>query len=346
MKKEVLLTTFIILTSVVMAGCTQTETTRSGEEVVLGNGMAILNFTTTQTHAEPKDELTFVLTVQNVGNLQARQVFSEVYAYGELINLTPLRQTTTSPNLDVFDKDEIVWDFQVPEDLAVYNNYYPFARVCYVYNSTAYSDVLFVGTRWNQDIPVLVKGSSRAPLKVGFETKEPYKGEKQDQSFEVTITNIENGFVANNTNKINDISVYNYGNENLITKVTLIITGLTEEFLNATGEPETRTIINFTGYDKKFNEPGIQQADFSCEIQSSDETVLEEFNQGLVEPGAQVVCTAKNVRMMVGLERSLKIFFNTNPGRSDSEVSGRIRAIIDYRYCVQSPALSITAEPD
>ncbi|MBR9678543.1 MAG: hypothetical protein GOU97_04605 [Nanoarchaeota archaeon] len=75
---------------------------------------------------------------------------------------------------------------------------------------------------------------------------------------------------------------------------------------------------------------------------------MEEVEQphfDCVEGVDEFTCTTTDVKLISGTDKSLKAVFNVAPLDDFDEASGRLNAFVVYRYCTDSPQISIVAQP-
>ncbi len=179
MKKTTIL---LVALMIFLAGCTSTRTSAG-----TGNGLT-LELSSDTDDPQPKDTITMTATISNLGEADATQIYVELLSTVGLDLEGQTRKQVQTESVRRGDTDEVSWNINIP-DVQMETSYSPFARLCYVYETTGYQDVFVTGSKWKETIPKLNSDVSAAPLDMNFETKEQYKGEKQNTYAKINVFN-------------------------------------------------------------------------------------------------------------------------------------------------------------
>lgn len=363
-------TTLLIILSLILAGCTATSTSMTGEE------LSVDLYSDTE-EPQPKDTITITASVTNPGGSSASNVYAELLNTAGLNVEEERRRMFTTDTIREGDTDEVSWTIRIPE-AQMKTSYAPFARICYEYNTTGYQDLFITGREWEGDAPQLYSDSSEAPLSMGFEARTQYKGQKTNTYAKIVLTNTGGGEVYNNTAKLTQYNLDDYDNGEIgvvgSVKLTIpkgegVISIIDSEPSICEGNPTPcNNIIEgspcTTQLGCAWDNGGADNAGTcsgsaeSCELleraECTSQSGCDWFNSPETNAGAFVCeertgsyeCTAtqESLKLVNDEERSLRINFNTNP-EGKGQQSLRMNAQAVYRYCIKSDELEISVEP-
>lgn len=265
-----------LIATVFLLGCVSTSA---------GSGVVVNQFSAEKNEFQSKEFFEINLYAQNTGDHQAQSLEFSVQNTGNLINRS--KRVVAEKTLPRDDEKLVSWTFQAPE-LSTAQKYSPYAKICYDYTSQAYQDIYLAGLEWGGSLPSLQSGSSNAPIKLGLEASNPYKGEVKGKTIKITLNN--------------------KGPEELkqVDYITIKVPAMGGKL----EVPET------SGF-------------FECTHNNA---------------GDYYACTAEGLRLTKGMEKSIRLTFNTY-SQGEEHRSARVQAFAYYTYCTKTPPIEFRVKP-
>jgi hypothetical protein len=169
-------------------GCTGSE-----EQVYEGNGLVITNFTSTFNTLRVNEATNLKLVMLNNGDFEAWNITSILYGEGLMT-----RENENNFTYSILsDKQELqFWTLRVPLKLSQTEStsYTISSRMYYYYNFSGFQQIGFVAPTYvGADLP-LSSSTSKSPLKVSIQSRNPIRTLPDEESlFSITITIINIG---------------------------------------------------------------------------------------------------------------------------------------------------------
>ncbi|PIN99630.1 hypothetical protein COT72_05115 [archaeon CG10_big_fil_rev_8_21_14_0_10_43_11] len=322
----------------IISGCTgqgAQETDTGASSSAGGYGLIIPEFYTDIARLEAGDTALIVLNVTNLDNEFARDVTARIFPAGMEISESDREQS----EFEIAPQDSTVFEFdlQAARNLNIDRTYTPYAEVCYNYLATGSAALFVIDNDFytsDTQIPDIPPASSLGPIEVTVDPgtrlniRKTEQGviEGRNRTIRLELANIDTGYVINGSTGF----VSNAVERNRVATRALD--------LRITATSDAKATIS-----ELENEGQV----FACSTDSvTAQSELYEQAYGISTNGADTIyCT--NIDDIsfgsTGTGKSLRlpIEFTVNQGGQDTVF---FEATLDYRYCIQSPQISLLAQ--
>ncbi len=164
----------LLILSVIISGCVQTEEEQEQPSVLFGKGrgLTITNYTSTRNSLSLKETTEIKINFKNIGDFQARNISAIIYGYGELEKVSEKPYIVEIlPGLEDF----MFWILKAEKLGSAITNYQINSRIYYLYNFSGYEQVSFIPEDYSGENPALSKQNAMSPLHVDLESGSPIR---------------------------------------------------------------------------------------------------------------------------------------------------------------------------